>query len=190
MNIQRFFMVYLLCMITMLSTSVCAVETSIWEVQMANDFRKGEPTDVSIRSDGQVILSSPLELLYETEELFVWCLAQDSKENLYAGTGNWEQGTRVWRTSDGTHWTPASEFGFGTAYADENRAIPDMVEFDGDLYAGAGWGGSPGQLWRSPDGTTWTQVVGDETGEPPHCCEVDGHQRRDRPGDPVRDLGG
>jgi sugar lactone lactonase YvrE len=77
--------------------------------------------------------------------------------SLYAGTGNWEQGGRVWRTADGVTWEPTSSTGFGMGTT--NSAIIDLIEFEGRLYAGTGWGGSSGQVWRSLDGTTWEAVT-------------------------------
>jgi hypothetical protein len=84
---------------------------------------------------------------------------------MYAGTGNWSDGTRVWRTSDGTTWTAVSELGFGSAYTNTNPVVIDMIVFKGQLYASTGWDEVGGQIWRSPDGTTWTQVEGNGFGD-------------------------
>ena len=78
---------------------------------------------------------------------------------LYAGTGNWGDGTQVWRTTDGSTWTAVSSPGFGSAYTNTNPAILDMIGFNGQLYASTGWDGIGGQIWRSPNGTAWTQVI-------------------------------
>jgi len=78
---------------------------------------------------------------------------------LYAGTGNWGDGTQVWRTTDGSTWTAVSSPGFGSAYTNTNPAILDMIGFNGQFYASTGWDGIGGQIWRSPDGTAWTQVI-------------------------------
>jgi formylglycine-generating enzyme required for sulfatase activity/sugar lactone lactonase YvrE len=85
---------------------------------------------------------------------------------LYAGTGNWTDGAaRVWRTGDGSNWTAVSEIGFGAAYTTTNRAVIGMAVFNNQLYAGTGWGGGLGQLWRSSNGTTWEQITGNGLGE-------------------------
>ena len=85
------------------------------------------------------------------------------KGYLYAGTGNWVEGGQVWRTTDGSSWEPVSEPGFGSAYTITNAALIDMIEFKGQLYVSTGWRfvagqSAPGQIWRSPNGTDWTQV--------------------------------
>jgi sugar lactone lactonase YvrE len=85
---------------------------------------------------------------------------------LYAGTcTSWEsgKGAQVYRTSDGVTWSAASEPGFGV-YTDTISAVLDLVVFDGQLYAGAGWGNIQGQLWRTADGTTWEPVTTDGFG--------------------------
>ena len=91
---------------------------------------------------------------------------------LYAGTWNWDKGARVWRSSDGSSWTAVTEPGFGSIYANTNPIIPDMIAFNGQLYAGAGWDGKGGQIWRSPNGTSWTQVVDNGFGDPNNIAVV------------------
>jgi hypothetical protein len=85
---------------------------------------------------------------------------------LYTTSGNWNIGAQVWRLQTNGSWTPVSMPGFGNAYASINRAIPDMTVFSGYLFAGTAWGGFPGQVWRSPDGTTWDLVVNNGFGNP------------------------
>jgi predicted amidohydrolase YtcJ len=84
---------------------------------------------------------------------------------LYAGTANWETGAVIWRTDDCTTWTAVTEPGFGDAYTNTNPAIVDMIVFDGQLYAGVGWDGAPGQIWRSTDGAAWQAVNTDGFGD-------------------------
>jgi sugar lactone lactonase YvrE len=78
---------------------------------------------------------------------------------LYAGASNWEDGGRIWRSSDGSTWTTASPLGFGSAHVEANPAIIDLTVFDGQLYAGTGWGNAGGQSWRTSNGTDWEQVI-------------------------------
>jgi hypothetical protein len=90
----------------------------------------------------------------------------DFNGQLYAGTyTSWEsgKGAQVYRTSDGVTWSTASEPGFGV-YTDTISAVLDLAVFDGQLYAGAGWGNIQGQLWRTADGTTWEPVTTDGFG--------------------------
>lgn len=85
---------------------------------------------------------------------------------LYAGATSYTDGAQVWRTSDGTDWMPVSQPGFTSTLTNTNAVIIDLVEFKGELYAGSGWAGLPGQVWRTSNGTEWQQVVGDGFGNP------------------------
>ena len=65
------------------------VTTQIWEQQRQKDFESGKPENVSLSSKGELMLAPKLDTFFEdTEEIYVWCLAEDSKGNIYAGTGN------------------------------------------------------------------------------------------------------
>ena len=70
-------------------TPVDAVKTKIWEQKENVDFREGVPKSVAISSQGDVILQQKLETVFEkANEVYIWCLAEDSVGNIYAGTGN------------------------------------------------------------------------------------------------------
>lgn len=69
---------------------------------------------------------------------------------LYAGTWYTDEvgaSSQIWRTVDGANWQQVgADFGNGAAH---------LVAFDGYLYVGS-WDGN---IWRSPDGLTWTAVI-------------------------------
>jgi hypothetical protein len=66
-----------------------AVTASIWEQSSQEDFDSGKPEGVSISSKDQVTLSKALiPVEGDMSELRIWCLARDSKGNIYAGTGD------------------------------------------------------------------------------------------------------
>jgi hypothetical protein len=87
-------------------------------------------------------------------------------DHLYATSGNWIIGAQVWRLETNGGWTSISEPGFGSSYAINNRVIPDMTVFNGNLYAGTAWGGFAGQIWRSPNGVSWNLVLSNGFGSP------------------------
>ena len=80
---------------------------------------------------------------------------EEFASQLYVGTANWEDGGggKVWRSSDGEHWSAVSNS------FDPGSTITDLEQFGGQLYAAISWGENSGQIWRSTDGTNWTQVV-------------------------------
>jgi sugar lactone lactonase YvrE len=77
--------------LAILAFHVCAlaVTTTVWEQSSQNDFSDGKPKDVSIASENEVALSRALVPIDgDMSELRIWCLARDSKGNMYAGTGD------------------------------------------------------------------------------------------------------
>jgi len=82
---------------------------------------------------------------------------------LYAGATNYNQGATIWRTTNGISWAVTTSPGFINTYTNSNVVLFDLIEFNGQLYAGTGdwWEhgqGVGGQIWRSPDGTNWIPV--------------------------------
>jgi IPT/TIG domain len=71
---------------------------------------------------------------------------------LYAGTGNTATGCQVWRYN-GSTWTKVVGNGFGSA---STVYAASMAVFGGYLYCSGGLV-LPG-VWRTSNGTTWTQV--------------------------------
>jgi hypothetical protein len=108
-----------------------AVSTSFWEVRHQEQFNRGTPEDVSIHSDGKVTLGPEFDLVADTEEAFVWCLAEDSRGNIYAGTGN---NGKIFKISSGgeiTLWYDSEEL----------EILSLAVDRHDNLYAGTSPGG-------------------------------------------------
>lgn len=88
---------------------------------------------------------------------------------LYAGTINWSSGAQLWRMDTTGNWTSVMTNGFGNT---ANVGIDHLLEFNGNLYAGTrNSTNTPpytqgGEIWRSSNGTNWTQVVSSGFGDP------------------------
>lgn len=85
---------------------------------------------------------------------------------LYASTWSWTDthGTELWRSGTGNagDWMRVAYNGFnGDA---NNVAALSLEVFNGNLYAGTWNTGTGGEVWRSNNGTTWTQVNTDGFG--------------------------
>jgi len=82
------------------------------------------------------------------------------QDQLFVGTENFS-GTQILKSEDGSTWLPAADQGFGSPAS--NLRITAMNVYDGSLYAAAGdWMSltpSGAQVWRTPDGITWTNVI-------------------------------
>ena len=86
--------------------------------------------------------------------------------HLYAGTANAIAGARIFRSQDGTSWTPVSQPGFGIGTDTRPLAIMDLAVFNQKLYASTGRSENAGQIWRSQDGATWAPMVIAGFGDP------------------------
>lgn len=79
---------------------------------------------------------------------------------LYAGTADWNTGTRILVSADGKTWQASPIQALNGQF---KGAVVDFMEFNNNLYATVGWGdgGQPGNrsvVWRT-DGDQWTPVI-------------------------------
>ena len=79
-----------------LLTPLLASQTRIWTESDYSDFEKGNLKNLSLRSDGLVTLAPQFQEIYDTSSAYLWALARDSKDNLYAGGG---PGAKLYRLS-------------------------------------------------------------------------------------------
>lgn len=114
---------------------VFGVTTQIWQQQHQKDFESGKPENVSLSSKGELMLAPKLDTFFEdTKEIYVWCLAEDSKGNIYAGTGN---GGKIYRiTPDGQSslFYDSPEVSILTLAIDPNDNIYAGTAPDGLIY--------------------------------------------------------
>jgi WD40 repeat protein len=80
------------------STTAFAQGTRAWEQSRFEEFEKGTPKGVAIRSDGTLILAPAFKSLYTTPSTYIWAIASDDQA-VYAASG---APSRVYRvTADG-----------------------------------------------------------------------------------------
>jgi hypothetical protein len=139
---SRFTLSAALLIVVAMATTCWAVSTSYWEVQRPEQFNQGTLDGVSIRSDGKVVLGPAIDLLSDTGESVVWCLAVAPNGDLFAGTGN--NGKIIGLTGDDqqTIWQDSEEL----------EILSLIAGPDKHLYAGTSPGGKI--LRISPDGQT------------------------------------
>jgi hypothetical protein len=80
--------------------------------------------------------------------------------NLYVGTGA-PNGCEIWRF-DGGSWKQVNSDGFGSVMTE---SAPSMAVFKGRLYVGTSSRYTGGQIWRTANGSDWTQVDGGVLGK-------------------------
>ena len=148
-------LIALIILVTSFS-SIHAVAPIIWKQDTQDAFASGDAISVSITRDGQMRLAPTLVEFADTGEEFVWSIAKDKQDRIYAGTGS--EG-RVYRVAEGS-----SELVFDSP----ERAIFSLaVGGDGTVYAGSSPGGliyaiprdgEPKTLARTEDEHVWVLI--------------------------------
>ncbi len=65
-----------------------AAAPTFWRVSTQAEFLKGQVDNLSIDSDGRVILGPAGEVIHESTAPFLWTLARDTDGQIWAGSGN------------------------------------------------------------------------------------------------------
>lgn len=87
-----------------------AVQTLTWRQSAAEDFEKGAIDKLSLRSDGLLRLAPAARQILDSPLPYFWCLAEDSKGNVYAGGGGpGAPGARVYRVGPDGNTQVAAE---------------------------------------------------------------------------------
>ena len=140
------------------------VKTQIWEQQHQKDFESGKPKNVSLSSKGELMLAPELDAFFEdTKEIYIWCLAEDSKGNIYAGTGN---GGKIYRiTPDGQSslFYDSPEVSILTLAIDSNDNIYAGTAPDGLIYKLTDSSTPPKTILSSEEKYVWAMTF-DDTG--------------------------
>jgi sugar lactone lactonase YvrE len=127
---------YLLCFVGVLYIPPAIAEhTRTWRQASYEDFLKGTPHGVAVRSDGRLELAPKFTLIADADASYLWSLRVDSKGTLYAAGGS-----------------PAKVFRF-----DGNGGKPSTIFESTDLVAQAIAFDAKGGLYvaTSPDGKVY-----------------------------------
>src|SRR5580704_5686174 len=65
-----------------------ADNTRVWRQDHFEDFDRGTPTNVSMRSDGVLLLAPRFRALGDPQLNYIWALVEDSRGRLYAAGGS------------------------------------------------------------------------------------------------------
>lgn len=119
---------------------ISAVTPQFWEFAAQSELLKGKMKGVSLTSDGRLTLAPSYELLFDTEQAYLFSMATDSSGRTYIGSGHDGKIFRIDPNGKGTLFYKAAEL---DVYA-------LAIDSRDNLYAGT----SPdGKVYRiSPDG--------------------------------------
>ena len=127
------------------TVSSWAVTASIWKVQSQREFEAAQLRDIAVDSRGAATLSPALELIADTGELYIWCVAADAKGNRYAGSGN---GGKVFRAVEGGEWSLLVDL-------EEPDVLSLAVDKKGNVYAGTSASGTIYKISPSGESSTF-----------------------------------
>jgi outer membrane protein assembly factor BamB len=129
----------LLALFALIATSSFAEHTRTWRQASYEDFLKGTPHGVAVRSDGRLELAPKFTLIADADASYLWSLRIDSKGALYAAGGS---PAKVFRFDPNT----ASAAGKPTTVFESTDLVAQAIAFD-----------SKGLLYvaTSPDGKVY-----------------------------------
>ena len=140
------------------------VTTQIWEQQRQKDFESGKPENVSLSSKGELMLAPKLDAFFEdTEEIYIWCLAEDSKGNIYAGTGNAGKIYRITADGESSLFYDSPEVSIMALAVDPNDNIYAGTAPDGLIYKLTNDSTPPTTILSSEEKYVWAMTF-DEAG--------------------------
>ncbi len=138
------------------------VTTQIWEQQHQKDFESGKLENVSVSSKGALMLAPKLEAFFEdTQEIYVWCLAEDSKGNIYAGTGNAGKIYRMTPEGEPSLFYDSPEVSILTLAIDSNDNIYAGTAPDGLIYKLTDDSTPPTTILSSEERYVWAMTFDD-----------------------------
>ncbi|HEY3155904.1 MAG TPA: hypothetical protein VGK76_04630 [Candidatus Eisenbacteria bacterium] len=138
-----------------------AVRTSLWTQDTVDDFLTGDVTGVTVTSEGQVQLGAAWDSVVTNlpEVAQIWCLARDSKGQIYFGTGD---DGRIYRWSRGRSaqlvWNTGSSEIMSMAI-DANDNLYAGSSTDGVIYRVTARGDTS-RYFETGEQSVWTLLVG------------------------------
>src|SRR5256885_6722491 len=76
------------CAFVLIASALLAEHTRIWRQASYDDFLKGTPHGVAVRSDGRLELAPKFTLISDGDASYLWSLRVDPKGVLYAAGGS------------------------------------------------------------------------------------------------------
>jgi hypothetical protein len=111
-----------------------AGEPVVWDINSRAELLKGEARGVSITDSGIVTLAPSLNLLFNTEQSYVWSTAIDAAGNVYLGTGHDGKLFRVSSDGKGSLLYKAPELDVTALAVARDGAVFAATSPDGKVY--------------------------------------------------------
>ncbi|MBZ5537435.1 MAG: hypothetical protein LAO31_15880 [Acidobacteriia bacterium] len=124
----------ILMLILACCTPAFSVGPQFWEQSTFRDFQQGKVTGCSIAHEGRVTLSPELKPIFSTDQVLVWSMVNDSRGNLYLGTGHGGRVFRVDSKNEGKLFYSAKELDVFALAIDPENNLYVGTSPDGKVY--------------------------------------------------------
>jgi hypothetical protein len=141
----------------LVAVPLLAVTPFFWETRTNEDFRKGTFSNVSLTSEDRLMLAPRFELVFNSEQPFVWSAAADSKGNVYLGTGHDGKVFRIDGSGKGALLADLGELDVFALAIDSRDAVYAATSPDGRVYK-IEPGGQPQTFFDPDDKYIWSLV--------------------------------
>jgi hypothetical protein len=140
------------------STILLASTPTFWTVSTQADFLKGDVENLSIDSDGRVVLGPVTAQVAETSAPFLWTVLAGSDGTLWAGTGNEGQVLKIARDGKTSTFFDAGEMEVHALAPAPNGGLYVATSPDGRIYEVAADGKSK-TFFDPDDKYIWSLAV-------------------------------
>jgi hypothetical protein len=135
-----------------------AASPTFWVVSTQADFLKGDVDNLSIDSDGRLLLGPPSEQIAETSAPFIWALLPGPDGGLWAGSGNEGKVFRIDKSGKTSVFFDAAELEVHALAAAPNGGLYVATSPDGKIYR-VGADGTATTFFDPDDKYIWSLVL-------------------------------
>ena len=124
----------LFSLLALASVLALADGTNTWLQSKFEDFEKGTAKGVAISNDGALVLAPELKSLFVSPSTYIWAIAVDGGDNVYAASGSPARVYRVTREGKASIIFQPKELQVQSVVVDSDGAIYAATSPDGKVY--------------------------------------------------------
>jgi hypothetical protein len=117
-----------------LCATAFAVSPQFWENFSQEDLLKGTLTQVSLSAEGKLFLAPGYELLFDTNQPYIFSAVRDKAGNVYVGTGHEGKIFRIDPQGKGSLWYQSKELDIFALALDASDTLFAGTSPDGKVY--------------------------------------------------------
>jgi hypothetical protein len=128
----------LLILLLTLSIAAVAVTPQFWENFAQEDLLKGSFNQVSLAPDGRLYLAPAFDLVFDTEQPYIFSMVRDKAGNLYVGTGDEGRVFKIDPDGKGSLYFQSKELSIFAMALDDSGTLYVGTSPDGKVYKVSG----------------------------------------------------